>query len=127
MTVNQVFLGFKLLYTFLSRTGVIPSCLNTVYTSHTALVNTGSGFDPINSSDLFNIGDTLRFIIDGSYVFVERIDIDINFETMVPYFKTRLKNIFERTVTKGKNHSRMMKVYFSCPSQRLKSEITLKI
>ena len=59
-----------------------------------------SGSIHIHSSDLFNIGDTLKLTIDGSCVFVEIIDIDINFETMALYFKIRLKNGFERTVTK---------------------------
>ena len=65
-----------------------------------ALVNVVGGSDSIIPTDLFNIGDTLKFTIDGSCVFFELITFDINFETMVPYFKIRLKKYFARTVTK---------------------------
>ena len=53
---------------------------------------------PLNSGDLFNIGDTLKFTMDGSCELVELLDIDINLETMIPYFKIRFG--IERTVTK---------------------------
>ena len=38
--------------------------------------------------------------MDGSYELVELLDIDINFETMIPHFKIRLQHGIERTVTK---------------------------
>ena len=52
------------------------------------------------SKELFNIGDTLNFTKDCSCETVELLDIDINFETMVPYFKIRLQNGLETKVTK---------------------------
>ena len=57
----------------------MPSWSNAAYTSQTALANTVGGSDSTRSSELCNVGDTQKFTIDGSCVFVEIIDIDINF------------------------------------------------
>ena len=38
--------------------------------------------------------------MDVSFETVELLDIDINFETMVPYFKIRLQHGVEKTVTR---------------------------
>ena len=55
---------------------------------------------PLNSSELFNIRDTLKFTMDGSCETVELLDVYINFEKMVFYFKIRLQHGIERTVTR---------------------------
>ena len=88
---------------FLSRSGVLPSFPNSAYTSHDVLVNEVGSSAPINYDDLFNIGDILKFTIDGSCEVVTLLDINIDFKAMVPYFKTRLKNSYDRTMTRGKS------------------------
>ena len=100
MTSNQGFSDFKSVCTFLSRTGVMPSCSNAAYILQTALVNAVSGSGSIDLSEIFNTSDILKFNIDNSYIFVYLIDIDIIFETIVSYFKIKLKNGFERKFTK---------------------------
>ena len=91
MRVNQGFSGFKSFCTFLSKAGVISSRQNVAYASQYTLYNeVDDGVPPLNSGELFNIGDTLKFTMDGSCETVELLDVDINFETMVLYFKIRL-------------------------------------
>jgi len=101
MRVNEGFSGFHSFCTFLSKAGVTSSRRKMAYTSQAALCNAvDDGVPPLNSGDLFDIGDTLKFTMDGSCELVELLDIDINFETMVPYFKIRLQHGVERTVTR---------------------------
>ena len=101
MRVNQGFSTFQPFCTLLTKVGATSSRQNIVYTSQITLCNSvDNGVPPLNSGDLFNIGDTLKFIMDGSCELVELLDIDINFVTMVPYFKIRLKHGIERTGTK---------------------------
>ena len=38
--------------------------------------------------------------MDGSCETIDLLEIDMNFETMVPYFKIRLQHGVERTMTK---------------------------
>ena len=71
------------------------------YTSQIALCNSvDNGVPPLNSKDLFNIGDTLKFTMNGSCELVELLDINIKLETMIPYFNIRMQHGIERTVTK---------------------------
>ena len=67
------------------------------------------------SKELFNIGDTLNFTKDGSYETVELLEIDINFETMVPYLKIRLQNGLETKVTKEYLSPKDTEILFQLP------------
>ena len=67
MSVNQGFSRFKYFYTFLSKAGVISSRQNVAYVSQYALCNEViDGVPHLNSGEFFNIGDILKFTMDGS-------------------------------------------------------------
>ena len=116
MRVNQGFSTFQSFCTFSTKAGVTSSRQNMAYSSQIALCYSVDNGEPsLNSGDLLNIGDTLKFTMDGSCELVELLDIDINFETMVPYFKIRLQHGIERIVTKEHLSPKDAKDLFQLP------------
>ena len=107
MRVNQAFSSFKYFCSFLTKVGAIyhPVKIRLIFHKIPCVIN----FLTMHHRDI------LKFTIDGSCETVELLDIDINFETMVPYFKIRLHHGFKTIVTREHLSPQNIEASFQLP------------